>query len=422
MTVILGAGITGLSVAYHLKKKNKDFIIIEKENVPGGLCRNIKIDGYTFNYTGHFLHCKTSYVENLAKKLVPDIKKVRRNSYVYLNRKIIPYPIQSNKAYLSMAERVKSFLSYHLTKNRKNSKNLEEWFVYNFGRELYNIFFLPYNEKLWKFSLKKISPDFLRSYVPKETSGQSDEVGEYNSEFLYPDKGIGVLVSSMAKDINILHGEVTKIERKYVYCNGRKIKYEKLISTIPLPELLKMLYLNEDELRKKGKYLNWNSVLCINIGLKETLSFEKTVNKLKKSNLNPSDFHWIYFPEKKFPFYRVGSLSNVSPRLVPDNHSSIWVEISYRGKKPGKRITEDVINNLEKIGFLEKKTIDHISRVYIPYAYPIYDMNWARVTGEIRNSLKNQNIILAGRFGDWRYSYMEESILEGKKVALELCR
>jgi protoporphyrinogen oxidase len=419
LTVILGAGITGLSVAYHLKEKNKDFIIIEKEKIPGGLCRNINIEGYTFNYTGHFLHCKTSYVQKLARELIPDIKTIKRNSYVYLNKKIIPYPIQSNKRYLSHGTRIKSFLSY-LLRSKKKPENLGDWFVYNFGREMYKIFFLPYNEKLWNYSLKDISPDFLKDYVPKKSSSFSEKVSEYNTEFLYPEKGIGALVSSLAENIQISHGEVKRIEKDYVYSGGRRIKYENIISTIPLPELLKMLYLNGGKYKIKGNLI-WNSVLCINIGIKGELSFSNSAKSFKNNDLDPSKFHWMYFSDRKIPFYRIGSLSNISKLLVPEDHSSLWVEVSYRESKPDESIVDAVIKNLEQIGLIKKEAIEHISKFDIPYAYPIYDKSKENIIKEIQNFLKKHNIILAGRFGSWKYSYMEESILEGKKVALELC-
>lgn len=419
MTVILGAGITGLSIAYHLKEKNKDFIIIERENTPGGLCRNINAEGFTFNYTGHFLHCKTAYVYNLAKKLLPDIKTVKRNSYVYLNKRIIPYPIQSNKRYLSGGTRIKSLL-YYLLRNRKKPENLEEWFIYNFGRGMFNIFFLPYNEKLWKYPLKEISSSFLKQYVP-ESYSYPEKVGEYNAQFLYPEDGIGTLISSLAKDIKISHGEVRKVEKKYVHFNGKKIGYENLVSTIPLPELLKMLHVNGIKNIIKEN-LVWNSVLCINIGIEGKLSFSDSVNKFTNYDLNPSNFHWIYFPDENIPFYRVGSLSNVSRRLAPENHSSIWVEVSYRKNKPDKSIRDEIIKHLEKIGLLNGKSIVHISEVEIPYAYPIYVRSNENLVGKIRSFLNQYNILLAGRFGSWTYSYMEESILEGKRVAFELCR
>jgi protoporphyrinogen oxidase len=421
LTVILGAGITGLSVAYHLKEKNHDFIIIEKEKNPGGLCRNINIEGYIFNYTGHFLHCKTAYVRDLAVKLVPRIKTIKRNSYVYLDKRVIPYPIQSNEEYLSPVSRIKSSIGY-LIRNKREPRNLDDWFIYNFGRGLYSIFFKPYNEKLLKYPLKDIVPDFLTGYVPKNSQTSSRKNIGYNAEFLYPDKGIGELVSSISRGIKISRGEVRKVDKRYVYFNSGKIKYENLVSTIPLPEFLKLFRKNGEKFESKNGDLVWNSVLCLNIGIKGKFSFGSSIKKSKDSNFNPSQFHWIYFPDKNFPFYRIGSLSNVSPQLAPDDCSSVWVEISYRKNKPGNKIIDTVIKSLEQIGLCKKEAIAHVSEVDILYAYPIYDKNREKIIKEIKDFLEKCNITLVGRFGEWQYSYIEESILEGKRIAEKLCR
>lgn len=407
MIAILGAGITGLSIAYHLKRKKRDFIIIEREKKPGGLCRNVDVDGYIFNYTGHFLHCRTSYVLDLAQKLIPDIKTIKRNAYIYLNERIIPYPIQSNTRYLPPAHRIKSSIG-NLLRQKKTPFNLEDWFIYNFGRGLYDIFFLPYNEKLWKYSLKEIVPDFLTRYVPKDSDKTSKEKIGYNAEFLYPERGIGDLVSAFSEDIDIFHGDVKKVDENCIYFDAGEIKYDNLISTIPLPEFLRMFSVDGKDIKSKSAELVWNSVLCINIGIKGGISFR--------------DFHWIYFPETKYPFYRIGSLSNVSAHLTPMGHSSIWVEISYRENKPDDSIIDKVIKDLIEIGLFGKEVVDHVSKLNIPYAYPIYNKNREHVLEEIMHFLGDYDIILAGRFGKWEYSYMEESILEGRRIAEELCR
>ena len=420
MTVILGAGITGLSVAYHLKKKNQDFTIIEKEKTPGGLCRNINTDGFIFNYTGHFLHCRTKYVDELARKLVPGIKTIKRNSYIFLGEKMIPYPIQSNLNYLPFYSRLRASIGYYCRSKREPS-NLKDWFISEFGSGLYDIFFSSYNHKLWQYPLEEISADFLTRYVPKYTSFSSEKSMGYNAEFLYPDKGIGELIVSLSRDIDVLHGEVKRIDNNYVYFDKGQIKYNNLISTIPLPELLNMFNVDESK-NEIGKIdLIWNSVLCINIGIKGEISLKNKKYRLGNRDLGFANFHWIYFPEKKYPFYRIGSLSNVSSELVPPGHSSLWVEISYRKKTPDENIIDFVVDSLVKIGLFSKDAVIHISRENIPYAYPIYNKKRKNLLREIETFLDYYNVLLAGRFGKWEYSYMEESIMEGRRIADLLC-
>ena len=68
--LILGGGLTGLSTAYHLQQRgHTDYLLAERENAPGGLCRSIQKDGFTFDYSGHLLHLHTPYGKKLVRTL-----------------------------------------------------------------------------------------------------------------------------------------------------------------------------------------------------------------------------------------------------------------------------------------------------------------------------------------------------------------
>jgi protoporphyrinogen oxidase len=99
--VIIGAGLTGLSVAYHLgrvKEKNLlTYQVFEKYNRPGGLCRTEEEKGFLFDYTGHLLHCKTSYFEGFLKELLgSNLLRIRRSAWIYSNDVYTRYPFQAN--------------------------------------------------------------------------------------------------------------------------------------------------------------------------------------------------------------------------------------------------------------------------------------------------------------------------------------
>lgn len=422
MIVILGAGITGLSIAYHLREMGVDFIIIEKEKEVGGLCRSIKSGNYTFDYTGHFLHAKTNYIKALAEKLVPGIPKIKRNSFIYLKGKLIPYPFQANLNYLPLIDRIKSIKGFFI-KMRKVPVNLEEWILSNFGEGMAELFFFPYNRKLWKYPLSEITPDFIASFVPEVSLFRSKRDLGYNVEFLYPKEGIGEFTSAFAKGLPFFHGEVNKIDERYVSFTKGNISYDRLVSTIPLPEFISMLDLGED-IPASANSLRWNSVLCLNIGIKGNLFLPDYSGRddFPSPAKNHMGSHWIYFPEEHFPFYRIGSFTNISPMMAPEGHSSLWVETSYRGKRPENKIIDKTIEILSNLGFFDRDSVDHILPLDIPYAYPIYNKERKEILYYLENYLEKCNITLAGRFGGWKYSYMEESILEGKRIAEELCR
>lgn len=92
--IILGAGLSGLSTAYHLQN---GCCVYEQEDEVGGLARSDKVDGFTFDYDGHLLHFKTDYVKKLIQKLLPGLFVAHsRNSWVFSHNVFTKYPFQAN--------------------------------------------------------------------------------------------------------------------------------------------------------------------------------------------------------------------------------------------------------------------------------------------------------------------------------------
>ena len=69
MIIIVGAGLAGLSTAYHLR--GLPYKVFEKESEAGGLCRSYVKDGFTFDYTGHLLHFRQAAIKTLVETLLP---------------------------------------------------------------------------------------------------------------------------------------------------------------------------------------------------------------------------------------------------------------------------------------------------------------------------------------------------------------
>ncbi|MBU4477884.1 MAG: hypothetical protein KKH34_02170, partial [Candidatus Omnitrophica bacterium] len=134
-----------------------------------------------------------------------------------------------------------------------------------------------------------------------------------------------------------------------------------------------------------------------------------------------SDKHWIYFPEEKFCFFRVGFPTNFSADVAPKSNSSLYVELSYSEYRPlrdKQNVEKRIHADLLKAGILRKTdkiVARHIND--IKYAYVIYDRNYRVSIKIISDFLFENNIIAAGRFGRWNYMSMEDVILEGKAVS-----
>jgi len=144
--------------------------------------------------------------------------------------------------------------------------------------------------------------------------------------------------------------------------------------------------------------------MCLNLGI---------------SRAALSDKHWIYYPEKKYPFYRIGFYNNFSAAMAPAGCSSLYIECSYRKQ------SEKSVYHLKKAARSQVKKLFNITddeiiveqTPCIPHAYVIYDFWRERNLAKLLDRLEHEGIYSIGRYGSWCYASMQEAVLEGKKVA-----
>jgi len=187
--------------------------------------------------------------------------------------------------------------------------------------------------------------------------------------------------------------------------DGSEVAYHTLISSLPLDELLQRLEPLPNEIKVAQARLRYVSVLNLNLGVKRE---------------GISDYHWVYYPEAAYPFYRVGFLGNLSFYMVPKGTSSLSVEISYLPTNPPvlEEIREATLSALIACGVLRND--DEIlaeKAIWIKHAYVIYDHFRSRHLPRIIQFLRSHHIYPIGRYGRWEYTAMEEAILQGKAVA-----
>jgi len=427
--VILGAGLTGLSTAYHLEKNNFfDFTIFERESTHGGLCRSVKHDGFTFDYTGHLLHCNNTYFQTVLNEILPPTTRntLARKSYIHSHNHFVPYPFQMNLHGLPtevIAECICSFAKRNHQHN--NPQSFHEWVLKYFGTGIAKHFFFPYNQKLLQYNLKKIHPSWTGRFVPKTTiknlftglaNQENNSVG-YNHTFLYPKQGgIQTFTDNLRKKITCsikTNYNATNIDLKkkiVSFDNGHTEKFDTLITTIPLKNLLQnSTQPSSCNIKKNHRYLRCNAVVNFNVGFKGT-SIDK---------------HWIYFPEKKYPFYRVGFWHNFSKSLVRPEHGALYGELAYlpgqlREKELNQRVEKSIEQSCQIFGLSKNKNIVSQKILHLPNAYVIYDHWREKNLPALHKALRDHSVYSIGRYGAWNYSSMQDAILDGQKIATKL--
>lgn len=434
MITILGAGLAGLSAAFHLQKAGRtDCAVFEKAGRVGGVCKSEQVDGFTFDYTGHFLHFVTEDIKTLVLDIIGgNIHTLERDSWIFSHNVFTPYPFQQN-TYGLPVEVIKECImglieakyngqktGVETTKDR--SRNFKEWIDQTFGSGIAKHFMVPYNEKLWTVPVEELTCAWMGRFIPQPSiedviegalSRKAQKVG-YNSRLWYPVKGgIEALPRAFASSLHnvTLNRDAVEIDvkRKAVrFHDGSEAFYEQLVSTMPLKQLVRIMKGAPSHVREAAERLRHNSVINVNFGI---------------ANRNVSEKHWIYFPEKNYRFYRAGFPHNFSPCQVPSGCSSVNVEISYSGQRPmdykeairlakEDLIRADILKRSDKI--VVEKCLE------ISCAYVIYDKNHCDIVETIQTYLKEQGIYSIGRYGAWEYSSMEDAILHGKKIAEKL--
>lgn len=424
-TLILGGGLSGLSAAFHLKR---DYLLIEKEAEVGGLCRTTQTNGFLFDMTGHWLHFRNPYIEGWIKDLLENnITRIQREARIYSKRTFTHYPFQSN-VYGLPPEVVKECLlgiidARESQKERKDPTNFKEYILYHFGTGIAKHFMIPYNKKLFRTSLNHLSAHWCERFIPKPdlesiiagAVGCSPEILGYNATFYYPKSGgIGELPKAIARELPEIHLNTQPLfidnKERLVVSSFAEIPYEHLVSTIPLPELLKKLTYIPEQIKFAARQLRWISVDYVNIGIRGKLNH---------------GYHWLYIPEDRFAFYRIGYYSNAVPSMAPDGCSSIFIEFSRNNKDVVNREflmagIKEALNEIE--GFASERGILFIEHRTIPYGYVIFNHNYLEAMSKIKNFLQTQGIHLCGRYGAWEYMSMEDSLIDGKHTAEKILK
>lgn len=422
--IILGGGLTGIGAALHLQ--NKPWLMLEREDRLGGHAKTDETRGFYFDKTGHWLHLRDPQIRALVESVLPgELVTVERKARVFSHGVLTRYPFQGNLHGLPPAvnsECLLGFLESQMQPAGSSTpapKNFEEYCLQKFGAGISKHFMVPYNEKLWGVHPREITAEWCSRFVPvpKLPDVVRGAVGDvppeigYNVSFLYPKTGgIETLVRGLVSklDSGRIHKR-TSPEKIFarahaIAVGGERLKYSALVASAPLPELVKLVDDAPREVVDAADKLRCTAVRYLNVATKKPAKAE---------------YHWLYVPEEKYPFYRVGVYTNAVPSMAPAGCGSLYVELSDRGPMPSldaimpgiaeALVAAQVIDHVDDILFAELKEIR--------WAYVVFDHNYYAAVDTITKYLESVDIYPRGRYGSWTYNSMEDCLIAGRQVA-----
>ena len=429
-TLVIGAGLAGLSCALHLGRAGADVAVLEAADHVGGKARTERRDGFTFDVTGHWLHLRDPAERALVLDLCGEdhFMQVSRMSRIWSHGAYTRYPFQAN-LYGLPPEVVAECIMGAVEADRRRPEpgapepeNFADWIRAFFGEGIAEHFMVPYNAKLWGVPAERITSRWCQRFVPKPALadivagavGCNEKAMGYNAVFLYSREG-GIqsvaerLADAAGRERIFLERRVASVDpvaRVATLSDGHAIRYRRLVNTAPLTRFVDSLGAAVPaEVRAAREKLWATEVVYLNVGVRGPVG-------------QPD--HWIYVPERRWPMYRVGSFSNANPAMAPEGCASLYVEMSDRDT-PTEDLLPTVYEGLIQMGLIASADQIAFADVRrIPDAYVVYDFDYHHSRAAVHAWLSTQGLRSIGRYGDWNYSSMEDALMEGRRAASAL--
>ena len=430
--LILGAGPCGLGAAYHLQKLgHTNWQLFEKNSHVGGLSASFIDDkGFTWDIGGHVLFSHYEYFDKAVAEALGDAwYEHKRESWVRILQRWVPYPFQNNVRYLpddALYECVSGLRD--LSGSPDRTGNFRDWMDTVFGRGIVKYFMEPYNRKVWGVPLESMSKEWIAERVSvvdlarieRNIAEQCDDLSwGPNNVFRFPKHGgTGVIYDGIAKPLqDRIHLQLEMLEidldlKMVTFANGLVEQYDVLINTSPLDLLVSSCRSIPEQIAEAAGGLVHNGGLIAGLGFAGRRDDTKC---------------WMYFPENNSTFYRVTNFHNYSRFNVPDGDTerffSLMCETTYSLHKPEDKagIVEKTILGLVSSGMIDEAQMEQIASRYlidIPYSYPVPTLGRDAALCQIQPYLESRDVYSRGRFGAWKYEVgnMDHSFMQGVEV------
>jgi protoporphyrinogen oxidase len=412
--LVIGAGMSGLGFASWMRDlaPGARVTVLEAEAEPGGYCRTVERDGFVWDYSGHFFHFKHPDIEARLRERMPgeDVRTVTKLSSIRYAGRDIDFPFQKNIHQLPLDEFLECLTElYFRPTSDVPPASFGEMLYRKLGKGITDKFLRPYNEKLYATDLDRLDVDAMGRFFPHADiadiianmrPGARD--GGYNGTFTYPAGGAIRYVRALMRDVSDvrLSEPVTHVDTAARIATTRRgqIQYRHLISSAPLPALARMCGEAHD-----ASVFTSNKVLVFNLG------FDRK---------GPDNVHWMYFPDRRDVFYRVGWYDNI----IPQPRMSLYVEIGARTDETFDVVALQarVLEDLRREQIVTDHQLVASHHIVLDPAYVHITQRSLAETARLRAALSAKGVHAVGRYGGWTYCSIEDNLVETRALAQQL--
>ncbi len=417
--LILGGGLAGLACRAGLGGV-RETLVLEKTDRVGGLIKVYPRGDYTFDTTVHVIFFRDPNRRAALLDLLPmGVHTFDKENDIWQYGVRITYPYQHHAAELPAPVRDECLAGFldNPHAGRGPIVSYHDWLLAQFGEGFYRHFFGPYNLKLYGVPLEQLEAAPMIWTIPADDreavirgAARPPNGRPPTVTCFYPRGPLGI--SALARGLRDLfadpilhHQEAARVDlarREVTTDGGEVVRYRNLVSSLPLPELLRRIDDVPQAIEEAARTLAVAPLTVIRVGARETG--------------DALTAHWTYFPEPEVPFYRIIRLEQISPDLAPPGGCALLLECS--GRVEADR--EGLLRYLAGIGVLRRPEADVFESIYLPYGYTLFLHGHRPALDRIFAWLAGHGVQSVGRFGEWFYANMETTIVSGLKAARAL--
>jgi protoporphyrinogen oxidase len=423
--VVLGTGMAGFGAAYRLNRAGIMPIMYDRNGYHGGHTTSFRYDtNFVFDQGPHISFTKDPRIQDLFADSVDqryETVQINLNNYWcgYWPR----HPVQLHLHGLPEEVIVKVIADFVEERQgpERLVRNYADWLLSSYGRTFAELFPMQYTRKYHQTSADNMTTDWLgpRMYRPsleevlRGAIAPSSPHVHYITHFRYPSEG--GFISYLKKFVPLgnlkLSHELVSIDprtRKLSFANGVVAHYDALISSVPLPDLVRMIQGTPHDVLVASRRLACSTCVLVNVG----------VNREDLSNA-----HMTYFYDEDICFTRLSFPHMLSATNAPKGTGSVQAEVYFSEKyKPFTGSPEDwvqpVISDLRRCGILrETDRILCSKAMLLRYANIIFDLDRSVALETVHGYLDDVGIAYCGRYGDWGYMWTDESFKSGERAA-----
>lgn len=422
--VVLGSGMAGLGASWRLRQEGAPHALYDANPHPGGhTASHQSSEGFIFDEGPHISFTKDTRIQDLFSANVGgDYQVINAKVNNYWQGHWVKHPAQCNLHGLP-TDLVVKIITDMIARDPGDTAaaNYKEWLYKSFGPTFAETFPMQYGRKYHTVDAARMSTDWLgpRLYQPTMEEVLTGALNpstpdvHYITEFRYPTHGgFSAFLMPFVKgaDLRLNHRLVAldPRHRRLTFESGAEATYDELISSIPLPELIRMMPDVPVGVREAAATLACSTCVVVNVGVDRP---------------DISDWHWTYFYDDDMSFSRLSFPHMLSPRNAPDGCGSIQAEVYYSSKykpvdQPLDAVVARVIEDLQRCGLLRPD--DRIlfrDALFVKYANVIFDLDRVAAVGTVHRYLDQWPIHYCGRYGHWGYQWTDEAFKSGEEAA-----